>query len=153
MITTSLLFVRTVSCKSCNIRIIHGMYAAGRSAGNYGKNGGERVERSHGYACSPLAKADKYAVEMEGSRFGLAWARDEERGGGQSTDFGVGIAEFQWTRWPRKPIAVHLPHFAFSFFSLCFENLEEQVLLVVSNTNTLLRLESVLREFTALIMT
>lgn len=41
--------------------------------------------------------------------------------GAQSTDFGIGIAEFQWTRWPRKPIAVHLPHFAFSFFlSLSF---------------------------------
>lgn len=35
---------------------------------------------------------------------------------GQSTDFGADIAEFQWTHWPRKPIAVHLPISLLSFF-------------------------------------
>lgn len=40
--------------------------------------------------------------------------RGELTNGGQSGDFSAGIAEFQWTRWPRKPIAVHLP------FSLLF---------------------------------
>lgn len=33
VITTCLLFVRMVLCKSCNIRIIRGMHAASRSVG------------------------------------------------------------------------------------------------------------------------
>lgn len=79
VITTCLLFVRTVQCKSCNIRIIHGMYAASRSAGKLWekRRRGSKV-RSDTRVFSPCQGRHKYAVEIEGLRVGLARARDEE---------------------------------------------------------------------------
>lgn len=101
-----------------------------------------RIQRGRGWKSGPMGKikkkttaglkvrADtrvplrrgKCAVEIEGSRrVAAGWWR-------QSANLNAGIAEFQWTRWPRKPIAVHLAFSLLSFFFLlfirCFEKLE-----------------------------
>lgn len=108
VITTCLLFVRIALCKSCNIRIIRGMHAANRSAGGQKKRRGMKVP------------VDTRVLPCEGARTcgrnrGVVLGRVSECRG-QSTDFSADIAEFQWTHWPRKPIAVHLPISLLSFF-------------------------------------
>lgn len=148
MITTCLLFVRTVLCKSCNIRIIRGMHA-GQERGKgeaMGKNGGGD-ESQRGYTRVSSAKGRKCAGEIEGCvSVGVS-----ERGI-QSTDFSAGIVEFQWTRWPRKPIAESIspplppcPRVSLLLFStLCFEKPKGRA--YWSTHDTLLRLESALRQ-------
>lgn len=80
----------------------------GRQANGKNDSG---VEGSWMYVCS-LAKG-----QMCGRNRGVV-SGPVSGLGGQSADFSAGIAEFQWTRWPRKPIAVHLPFSLLFFFIL-----------------------------------
>lgn len=63
MITTCLLFVRTVLCKSCNIRIIRGMHAAERANGGDG-GGDRRMEKT---AAGSKVRVDIRVFSREGA--------------------------------------------------------------------------------------
>lgn len=88
-----------------------------RDARNQSKRG--RVEKT---AAGIKVPVDTRVPPCEGARTcgrngGVVLGRVSECRG-QSTDFGADIMEFQWTHWPRKPIAVHLPisHLSIFFF-------------------------------------
>lgn len=88
-----------------------------RAGGREG--GGRRMEKA-----GPRVRADMRVPLAKGQMCGRnrgVVSGPVSAGGGQSADFSAGIAEFQWTRWPRKPIAVHLPFSLLFFLTLCFE--------------------------------
>jgi len=114
---TCLLFVRMVLCKSYNIRIIRGMHAV---------DARKSKKRRWGWKFPWMRVLPYEGARTCGRNRGVVLERVSECRG-QSTDFGADITEFQWTHWPRKPIAVYLSISLFVFFLLlCFEKPEDQ---------------------------